>query len=46
MARKNKDNKDLMRGFKGWEKQYIKKSIKYGHMNIKGMGNVRPRDGK
>ena len=32
MARKVKNTKDLMRGFSGWEKQYIKKSIAYGRL--------------
>ena len=33
MSRKKKNDKDLMRGFKGWERQYIKKSISYGHLD-------------
>ena len=33
MSRKTKNNKDMTRGFKGWEKQYIKNSIKYGHLD-------------
>ena len=34
MGRKATNKKDLMRGFKGWEKQYIKKSIAYGHLLV------------
>ena len=37
MGRKAKNTKDLTRGFKGWEKQYIKKSLAYGHMNVSEM---------
>jgi len=33
MGRKSKNTKDLTTGFKGWEKQYIKNSIKYGHLD-------------
>ena len=33
MARKQKNTKDMTRGFKGWEKQYIKSSIKHGHLD-------------
>ena len=34
MGRKAKNTKDLMRGFKGWERTYIKKSIAYGHLLV------------
>ena len=34
MARKQKNTKDLLHGFRGWEKQYIKKSIAYGHLQV------------
>lgn len=38
MARKQTNQKDLMRGFKGWEKQYIKKSIQHGHLEVDAKG--------
>ena len=32
MARRKQNSKDLFRNMKGWEKQYLKKSIAYGHL--------------
>ena len=45
MARKVKNTKDLTRGFKGWEKQYIKKSIAYGHLED-GTGSTTRQEDK
>jgi len=45
MARKVKNTKDLMRGMSGWERQYIKKSIEFGHLDVgtKGSTNKQGR---
>ena len=40
MASKVKNTKDLMRGFNGWERQYIKQSIAYGHIEVDTKGNT------
>jgi len=32
MGRKQQNSKDLIRGIKGWEKQYIRQAIKHGHL--------------
>ena len=39
MGRKvvSKKQGGLTKGMSGWEKQYIKQSLKFGHMNIQGV---------